>query len=294
MAASLRSFRADDAGAVVELSRRALARPEEQVANPTWTTREELASELADWDPPAEETLLVDEQDGALAGFGGIEVLSGWEHAELFGPLVAPRYRGEKVGGTLLDASVELARKHRVPRLRAAVGTRNARGRRLLEDEGFRPIEIAEAVFRLIPSSHRPVGDGPADVDVRRGRPDDLDAVLSLYRACFPHGRFPDSFWRDGLAAGDVYVAEAAGRVVGMLDVDVSDRWIYHVGVAEDERGRGVAGLLLSRALEDYWRRHPDDTLGLAVAADNVPAIRLYRRQGFAPWLVLQGFELVL
>ena len=31
--------------------------------------------------------------------------------------------------------------------------------------------------------------------------------------------------------------------------------------------------------------------LGLDVDADNVPAIRLYRRQGFAPWLVLQTFE---
>jgi hypothetical protein len=30
------------------------------------------------------------------------------------------------------------------------------------------------------------------------------------------------------------------------------------------------------------------------VNADNVPAIRLYRRQGFAPWLVLQTFELAL
>jgi hypothetical protein len=30
------------------------------------------------------------------------------------------------------------------------------------------------------------------------------------------------------------------------------------------------------------------------VDRDNVPAIKLYRRQGFAPWLVLQSFELAL
>jgi ribosomal protein S18 acetylase RimI-like enzyme len=34
--------------------------------------------------------------------------------------------------------------------------------------------------------------------------------------------------------------------------------------------------------------------LGLSVEADNVPALRLLRRQGFAPWLVLQSYELLL
>jgi ribosomal protein S18 acetylase RimI-like enzyme len=55
-----------------------------------------------------------------------------------------------------------------------------------------------------------------------------------------------------------------------------------------------VGGYLLSRALQEYWSTHPGETLGLDVAADNVPAIRLYRRQGFAPWLVLQTYELGL
>jgi ribosomal protein S18 acetylase RimI-like enzyme len=49
--------------------------------------------------------------------------------------------------------------------------------------------------------------------------------------------------------------------------------------------------VLLSRSLELFWGGHPGASLGLDVDADNVPAIRLYRRQGFAPWLVLQTFE---
>ena len=46
------------------------------------------------------------------------------------------------------------------------------------------------------------------------------------------------------------------------------------------------------RARDQY--RHPGETLGLSVRADNLPALRLYRHQGFAPLLVLQAFQLPL
>jgi ribosomal protein S18 acetylase RimI-like enzyme len=78
------------------------------------------------------------------------------------------------------------------------------------------------------------------------------------------------------------------------LTIDRSDRWIYLVGVTTGSRGRGVGGFLLSRSLEAYWALHPGETLGLAVRADNTPAVRLYRRQGFRPTLLLQPYELSL
>ena len=109
MASSLRSFRAEDRPAVLELSRHALQQPREQVGNPIWTTEEELVSELSDWEADPAETLMVDEQDGDVIGFGGVEVSAGWEHADLFGPLVSPAYRGQKLGTVLLEASIERA-----------------------------------------------------------------------------------------------------------------------------------------------------------------------------------------
>ena len=70
MAGSLRSFTADDAERVVELSRTTLARPEFQVGNPIWTSTEELTSELADWDPAPDDTLLVaEDEDGQIVAF---------------------------------------------------------------------------------------------------------------------------------------------------------------------------------------------------------------------------------
>jgi ribosomal protein S18 acetylase RimI-like enzyme len=291
---SLRSFAPADRDRVVELSRVALARPELQVGNPAWTTRDELESELADWHPPPEETLFVADDEGQVVGFGGVELPRGFEHAELFGPLVATEVRGHKLGTNLLEASIERARAGEATSVFASVGTRNANGRILLERHGFRPHGAPQATYRLRPSDHRPTDAAPNGVVVRLATEDDLDAALRLYRECFPDGRFPANVWRENIERGTVYVADDADRVVAVLNIDPGDRWIYHVGVAASERNRGVGGYLLSHALEHYWGQHPGETLGLDVDASNVAAIRLYRRQGFAPWLVLHVFELSL
>jgi ribosomal protein S18 acetylase RimI-like enzyme len=294
VAASLRSYEPRDADAVVELSRAALSRPELHVGNPIWTVRDELETEIADWEPPATETLCVAESDGQVLGFGGVEHPRGFTHAELFGPLVAVDARGQRLGTQLLERSLEIARGLGAESVIASVGKQNSRGRMILEAEGFHPRGRPQATFRLSPGQHRPLGGPPEGTEVRLATRDDLPAALELYRECFPEGRFPEAVWRENLEVGTVYAAVHEGELVAVLNIDPTDRWIYHVGVTASERNRGVGSFLLSRSLEDYWERHPGETLGLDVDRDNVPAIKLYRRQGFAPWLVLQSFELGL
>ncbi|MBA2615951.1 MAG: GNAT family N-acetyltransferase [Actinobacteria bacterium] len=294
MVGSLRSFERSDRDAVVELSRIAIARPELQVGNPVWTTGDELEGEIADWDPPPEETLLVVEDNGAVVGLGGFELPHGFRHAELFGPLVAAEVRGHRLGTQLLETSIEQARGSGADSLLGSVGTRNAAGRILLERAGFRARGRPQATFRLTPGEHRPLEQAPEGFAIRLATSSDLPVAIRLYRECFPDGRFSDDVWKENIANDTVYAGELEGQVVAVLSIDPRDRWIYHVGVTESERKRGVGGVLLSRALEDYWERHPDHTLGLDVTVDNVPAVRLYRRQGFAPWLVLQTYELPL
>jgi ribosomal protein S18 acetylase RimI-like enzyme len=294
VASSLRSFRREDVPAVLDLSRRAFGRPEEQVGNPLWVSLDELESELSDWDEPPETTLLVDVEDGDVVGFGGVEVARAFPHADLFGPLIAPGYRGQRLGSELLDASVAIAVEHGRRSVVASVGPRNISGRILLEHTGFHPRGAAKAVFRLAPEEHRAVEEGPEGVEVRRGGADDLEPALRLYHATFPEGVFPDDAWREGLEKGSVYLAERRGAPLAFLNLDPNDRWAYQIGVIAQERSRGVGRFLLSRVLQEYWTEHPGEVVGMSVEADNTPALRLLRRQGFAPWLVLQSYELWL
>ena len=118
----------------------------------------------------------------------------------------------------------------------------------------------------LRPADHRPISNGSHGVAVRVAGPDDLPAALALYRECFPGGRFPEGVWRENLASGTVYAAEVDGEIAAVLNIDPSDRWIYHVGVTESERNRGVGSFLLSRSLELYWADHPGQSLGLEPA----------------------------
>ena len=294
MDSSLRKFRSEDADEVVALARQAFLRPEEQVGNPVWASREELESEVSDWDPPATETLLVAEDDGEVVGFGGFEAGVGRQGADLFGPIVAKRAQGRRLGSRLLAESIALARSRGASGLDAAVGTRNRRGRVLLERNGFSRRGSAQAFYELHSEDHRPAPASPPGLSVRRAGTPDEGSVLSLYRECFPDGRFSEADLRSSLQGGAVYLAELDGPPVAFLTIDRSDRWIYLVGVTSESRSLGLGGFLLSRALEAYWAEHPAEGLGLAVRADNTPAVRLYRRQGFGPTLLLQPYELRL
>ena len=154
----------------------------------------------------------MDEIDGEVVGFAGVEVSPGFDHADLFGPLVAPSHRGQKIGTVLLEAAIERAENRSARRVVGAVGARNATGRLLLERAGFAPSGSATAVFRLNEADHRRVETGPAELTVRPGTPDDLDATMRLYRECFPDGSFPESAWLAGLEQGAVYIGEAKGE----------------------------------------------------------------------------------
>ena len=288
---NLRRFGDDDRDAVAALSRHALARLEEQVGVPLWATRAELDSNLADWVGPPADSLRVIEDAGEVAAFGGLQ--QGGVSA-VVGPLVAPRFRGQKMGSRLLQESIDLARASHTEWLIAAVGPRNVGGRLLLERHGFRSRGGVDAVYRLLPSEHRPAGAAPPGVRVRPGAVHDLDRIWHLYREAFPIGRRSEDVWRRWLDAGEVLVAERETSTVAFVHIEPVARWITHVGVAEEARGLGVGGFLFSTAVDSWWRERPGSELRLSVKPDNMPAIRVYRRLGFAPWLVLQSFEFSL
>lgn len=290
MAVSLRSFRPSDAEVLLALSRRAQSREEEQVGTPLWWTREELEAELSGLDRSPEQTLRVAEDEGRTAGFGGIELE---DEAVVFGPVVAPPFRGRKVGRTLLADSIELARAQGIDRLVAGIGVRNVGGRLMLERAGFEPRGGPVAVYRLLPEAHRPVEAPHPGVTTRVAGPQDEERMLQLCHECLVQSALSDDVWRRSLHRGQVRIAELDGEAIAIVRINPVRRRVFH-GVTAAARARGIGGFVLSEALRQYWAEHPGQVLRLSVPVSNVPASRMYRRQGFAPWLLLQQFELAL
>ena len=83
------------------------------------------------------------------------------------------------------------------------------------------------------------------------------------------------------------FVALDGERVIGWCDVfpdaqpTIRHRGSLGMGVIAEFRGRGLGGRLLVATLEDA-RRKGLTRVELEVRADNVPAIRLYEKVGFA------------
>jgi GNAT superfamily N-acetyltransferase len=117
--------------------------------------------------------------------------------------------------------------------------------------------------------------------------------VLGLCRECFARSALSDAVWGRALERGEVRIAEEDGTPVAIVRINPSRRRVFH-GVTADARQRGIGGFVLSEALEAFWRDYPGLALRLTVPVENVPASRMYRHQGFLPWLALQPFELEL
>jgi RimJ/RimL family protein N-acetyltransferase len=132
-------------------------------------------------------------------------------------------------------------------------------------------------------------------VVVRPADERDLDAIVELFVEVAAEGRWIGAELpvdrerrrqrlRDELQreAAVVLVAEAGGRIVGQLGMDVASYGVADFGmlVAEGWRGRGVGTALLRAAIE-WARRAGAHKVALQVWPHNAAAISLYEKFGF-------------
>jgi ribosomal-protein-alanine acetyltransferase len=121
---------------------------------------------------------------------------------------------------------------------------------------------------------------------VRRADPADLDGLASLERVVFGHGAWsPRSLEEELERSGQgrlLLVAADGGEVVGYAALSYSDGFadLLRVAVHPDRRRHGVARRLCDEILAGVG---PACTrVLLEVAADNLAAMALYSRLGFA------------
>jgi ribosomal-protein-alanine N-acetyltransferase len=128
-------------------------------------------------------------------------------------------------------------------------------------------------------------GGAPPACRIRAAEPGDAVAIAAVHRRLF------DPAWDVAglrrlleLPAVRTFIADAgtrltiAGFILGQLAADEAE--ILSIGIEPAWQRRGIAGLLTAR-LAVSVARVGAKRLFLEVAADNAPALALYRRHGF-------------
>jgi ribosomal protein S18 acetylase RimI-like enzyme len=125
-----------------------------------------------------------------------------------------------------------------------------------------------------------------ADFAIRNAEPADLPGLVHLETAVFPSDRLSARSFRRLIATPSAAcrVARVAGRLAGyhvlLFRRGSSVARLYSIAVAPEDRGRGLAALLM-RDAEEVARRRGARHLRLEVRSDNAGAIRLYERLGY-------------
>lgn len=120
-------------------------------------------------------------------------------------------------------------------------------------------------------------------------QPADFAQLYAIEEACFePPFRFSRAYMRSLLRSEDTvaWVAEDNGRLTAFAIIEWSGApgdivgYIQTIEVSPDHRRRGI-GLELLRCLERSARQAGAKEIWLHVDAENDPAIRLYRSEGY-------------
>jgi len=279
---AIRPFRPEDAPRLVELSLGCAQSESDFVLNPYWQSEPELFAEFERFGIDPEEHLLVaDAGDGEVLGVVGYLRRPGDAAAGMFCPIVDRGERRRGLGGELVRAALRRGLELGIKLATAGIGTRNRAGYSLLAAHGFRPVRQhflmrCDAAPRALPPVEK-LEFGPA-------KPDDADAVLSIYRACGFQARTPDEMRS---ALGDGRHAHAVARrgdeVVAFVEIEThwpQRIWVAYVGVTAPLRDRGVGSNLMAWAVAGSFQRGAQTAL-LMLSPANRTALRAYEKVGF-------------
>lgn len=206
---------------------------------------------------PAQDTVLVFDAAGALAARAWVNRRSEVD--------VHPAHRGLGLGAALLDWVEKQARRSGTTRIAQTVADADKAAVGLVEAAGYEPLVTAWLLEIALPSEapgrredvtvrmFRPGDERAAHVvtedafDDWQERRKDYDewATLTVGRTTFAQDVSPVAF------AGE----EMVGAVLALDDPESPDGHIERVAVRRDQRGRGIASLLLRHAFDSFHRR---------------------------------------
>jgi len=130
-------------------------------------------------------------------------------------------------------------------------------------------------------------------VKLERMRTGDLAQILLIEEDLFGAERWTEGMFRNELDAGHYYLVAREGDTVlgygGLAVFGQEEAWINNLAVRRDAQRRGIGRALVSALLAEAERRSVPRVL-LEVAANNIPAQKLYARFGFETVGIRRGY----
>jgi len=237
----------------------------------------------------AQDTLCASRDDGSLAGVAWVRAQD--KRRCQLGGKVDPDFRRQGLGTHLLAWSMERAGQNALEVLTLTNEALTPDAHSLYLAHGFLQVMAENWMLRDL-SQSLPQAAFPAGVRLIPWTAESAPQFFRAYQRAFrDRPGFPDPAQEDWIAdyldspdfRPDLSLcAVADGECVGFITCDVSaDRgWIDQVGVAPDERRRGLAGNLILSALHRF-RAEGLQEASLHVNINNPGAVALYRRLGF-------------
>lgn len=278
----IRSFRKEDAGALVALSMQCSRGETDFVLNPLWESEDELFAEFQRFEiDPAEHLLVADAGDGEVLGLAGFIREAGTPAAGMFCPIVRRNQRGKGLGGELLRRAIALGSKELGIGLAAAgIGTRNRGGYSLLTSHGFRPVRQ----HFLMRCDAKPAAEAAPGFALEDGKPDDAPAIHRLHLECGLAPRSAEDVQRAFTSSRHGFaVARRNGELAAFVELDLHwprRPWVAFVGVSPAHRDHGLGTALTAWALAQRFDAGAGSAL-LALSPSNRTALRSYEKVGF-------------
>ncbi|MET8981858.1 GNAT family N-acetyltransferase [Streptomyces sp. NPDC004539] len=209
---------------------------------------------------PASDTVLVHDDGGEAVGWG-------WVRGRRATVQVHPRHRGRGLGAWLLAWVEARARERGGDRLAQTLADSDHAAVSLLVSRGYSRL-VTEWLLHIATPVEPEVPRPPAGVTVRAFRPGDEQAAYRLTEDAFDEWqqrRKSYAEWaghtvgRTTFAPAASPVAFAGDEMVGaVLSLDVpggEEGYVERVAVRRDQRGRGIARVLLLEAFRAFQRQ---------------------------------------
>lgn len=263
---AIRRYERADFDSVAGLAVEASASPATACGQPDVASENEFAADYGH--RPLETEGWVAESSGVVVGFCAGQVRN--EVVLVDGPIVSALWRGRGIGTALFGKVEDDATAHGAQAIEIGVRATNVRGWAFLASRGYEPnreIFVYEAHARkrvCFPSA-----EGYLLTDLK---PKHLLPFLMVMQECFPGYRLPSTpqrlFEPDKMK---IFLAtgakdQVAGAITAFYYPEDGIGYIYHLGVAEAHRRRGLAHMLLVAACDWLWKEHQPTFIGVSTA----------------------------